>query len=352
MFIQGHIEIIQDILDNHLPKNFFKFIDDPIDKKLLKNLYIGLQYPDAPCGKYEISSNHSILFKRAKICEITKLFKLFSGATYGESKIFQFHKGYFAHLHSMSTDPENTVLKIRNKIINSIIGYALLAVYDDTLLNTDRQIKPNLFWIGIILHMITDSYSPAHTIRDRNYIKVKPVEKDKALLERLEVHELIKTLAKQDKLYEKQEFIESLLNLSNHKMYIRVHKSQFWKIYKVFKFEYDINKVIKKEFDTNKSLHKSYKEQEGDIISFQYYDSQNILAHAQYDLLSYVKDKPHVYHRMITECKALLILYKTAIETKNTPKFIKDLVKLLLNGTYRISKENLKHKTDIITNYF
>jgi hypothetical protein len=202
--------------------------------------------------------------------------------------------------------------------------------------------------------MITDSYSPAHTIRNRNYIKVKPVEKDQALLERLEVHELIKTLAKQDKLYEKQEFIESLLNLSNHKMYIRVHKSQFWKIYKVFKFEYDINKVIKKEFDTNKSLHKnnSYKEQEGDIISFQYYDSQNILAHAQYDLLSYVKDKPHVYHRMITECKALLILYKTVIETKNTPKFIKDLVKLLLNGTYRISKENLKYKTDIITNYF
>ena len=220
MFIQGHIEIIQDILDNHLPKGFFKFIDHPADKKTLKNLFIGLQYPDAPCGKYEVSSNNSILFKRAKICEITKLFKLFSGASYGESKIFQFHKGYFAHLHSMSTDPENTVLKIRNKIINSIIGYALLAVYDDTLLNdTDRQIKPNLFWIGIILHMITDSYSPAHTIRNHNYTKVKSVEKDKALLERLEVHELIKTLAKEDKLYEKHDFIQSLLNLSHHKMY-------------------------------------------------------------------------------------------------------------------------------------
>jgi hypothetical protein len=43
MFIQGHIEIIQDILDNHLPKNFFKFIDHPTDKKFLKNLFIGMQ---------------------------------------------------------------------------------------------------------------------------------------------------------------------------------------------------------------------------------------------------------------------------------------------------------------------
>lgn len=352
MFIQGHIEIIQDILDNYLPKNFFKFVDnltDNTDKKILKNLFVGLQYPDAPCGKYEVSSNNSILFKRAKICEITKLFKLFSGDSYGESKIFQFHKGYFAHLHSMSTDPENTVLKIRNKIINSIIGYALLAVYDDTIFSDDKQIKPNLFWIGIILHMITDSYSPAHTIRDTNYIKVKTVEKDKALLERLEVHELIKTLAKEDKLYEKQDFIQNLLNLSNHKMYIRVHKSQFWKIYKVFKFEYDINKIINKIITKN-IFNKSYKEQEGDIISFQYYDNQNILAHAQYDLLSYVKESPHVYHRMIAECKALLILYKTAIETRDIAKFIKDLVKLLLNGTYRINKQNLKHKTDKIVN--
>lgn len=348
MFIQGHVEIIQDILDHHLPKRFFKFIDKD---KPLKNLFIGLQYPDAPCGKYEVSSTYSILFKRASICELSKLFKLFSGASYGESKIFQFHKGYFAHLHSMSTDPENTVLKIRNKIINSIIGYSLLAVYDNTILSNERQIKPNLFWIGIILHMITDSYSPAHTIRDTNYIKIKSIEKDQNLLERLQVHELIKTLAKEDKLYEKKDFINTLLNLSDHKVYIRTRKSQFWKIYKVFKFEYDINKIIKKEFDnTHKYYNKSYKEQEGDIISFQYYDNQSLLAHTQYDLLSYVQNKPHIYNRMIHECKEFLILYKKAIETKDINTFIKDVIKLLLNGTYRINKKYLKNKTDKIVN--
>lgn len=89
MFIQGHIEIIEDLLENYLPKDFLKFITKDNPKKILKNLFIGLQYPDAPCGKYEISSKQSILFKRAKICELTKLFKLFSGATYGESKIFR-----------------------------------------------------------------------------------------------------------------------------------------------------------------------------------------------------------------------------------------------------------------------
>ena len=333
MFISGHIEIIQDVIDNYLPKDFFP------NKQSIKDLFIGLQYPDAPCGKYKITSNNTILFKRAKLCELIKFLKLFSSVHYGESKIFQFHKGYFAHLHSMSTDPENTVLKIRDKIITSIIGYALLSFYDDNIFAETREMKPNSFWIGIILHMITDSYSPAHTIRNNNYSKVVTVEKDAELLERLKIHEEIKNLAKEDKLYKKHEF--------------KYKNAQFWDIYKVFKFEYNINKIIKKKFDFNTEFKiKTYKEKPGDIKSFQYYDNQSILMHSQLDLLSYVKDAKHIYNRMIHECKTLLVLYKKAIKTQDIQKFIKDLVKLLLNGTYRISAENLKKKTDTIANFF
>jgi hypothetical protein len=330
MFISGHIEIIKDLLDNHLPKDFFPLKT----KKSIKDLFIGLEYPDAPCGKYKITSNNTILFKRAKLCELINFVKLFSSVHYGESKIFQFHKGYFAHLHSMSTDPENTVLKIRDKIINSIIGYALLAFYSNTIFNETRQMKPDFFWIGIILHMITDSYSPAHTIRDNNYTKIPNIEKDTDLIERLKIHEDIKSLAKEDKLYKKHEF--------------KYKSKQFWKIYKAFKFEYNINKIIKKDFDFK--TNKIYKEQNGDIQSFQYYDNQSLVMHAQYDLLSYVKDKKNMYKRMIHECKTLLILYKNAIETQDIHTFINDLVILLLNGTYRISKANLKNKTDTIAN--
>jgi len=335
MFISGHIEIIQDVIDNYLPPDFFNFNLRKKNKQLIKDLFIGLQYPDAPCGKYKIASDNTILFKRAKLCEYINFLKLFSSVYYGESKIFQFHKGYFAHLHSMSTDPENTVLKIRDKIITSIIGYALLAFYDNTLFAETREMKPNFFWIGIILHIITDSYSPAHTIRNNNYTKISPVEKDTELLERLKIHEEIKTLAKEDKLYKKHEF--------------KYKNAQLWNIYKVFKFEYNINKIIKKEFDF-KLMTKTYKTHPGDIQSFQYYDYQSSVMHAQYDLLSYVKDNKNIYKRMIHECKTLFVLYKHAIETQDIHKFIKDLVELLLNGTYRISKANLKNKTDTIAN--
>jgi hypothetical protein len=336
MYISGHIDIINDIL----PDDYFNLKYKNFNKRLLIK---GSSITDSACGSYSIDGDH-VLFKKRKLCSITALIKLFYEKTQGESELFQKHKGFFAHLHSMSTDPENTVLKIRNKIITSIIGYSLLAIYDNDV--TLTKINPNSLWAGIILHTITDSYSPAHTIRYsklKHYIvNNKEFDEDKKM--RLRVHENIKKLAKENILYNKLNFITLITN-SDSKRFVNKNKNSLWKSYKVFKFEYDLNKKIDPFLDKN-MLNNNLPSKEGDIITFQYYDNQPSLLHMKLDLLRSVDTK--LYTRMKNECQSFLNLYKEAIQTGDIPTYLKKVLKLMLEKTYRIDKKYLNNKTNWI----
>jgi hypothetical protein len=349
MYISGHLEILEDIITK-LPKDFFT-------KDELKELEIGLIYPDKPCGRYEIS-DLSIKFNK-KICEITKLLRMFDDKHFGESKVYQFHKGYFTHLHSMSTDSNNSVLKMRNKIIVSILGYSLLTIYDDTIFSKNPVIKPNTFWLGIILHIITDSYSPAHTIRDPKIPTTKinldtNIDIDKQM--RLDVHEIIKSLAKKSIIFkDKDEFIITLAKeVKDAKDFINSQSRSLWKIYKVFKFEYDTNKLINRLLKNNKidllKTQNNNKNNYGDIISFQYYPEQSMLMHLRLDLLTYVKDNPRIYKRLINECLEVLKLYKEVLETKDINKFILNMYQFIITRTFNINKKYLKNDTSLIIN--
>ena len=101
MFISGHINILKEILKNNKYEKINKYY------KKLKN---GIIYIDLPCGKYKKINNNFYLYKK-NVCYSYKLYKLLN-KRYGYSNIYQNHRGFFSHLHSMTTDPSNNVEKI------------------------------------------------------------------------------------------------------------------------------------------------------------------------------------------------------------------------------------------------
>lgn len=352
MFIDGHI-----ILLNNTLKFFNNYFKDIKYKNVnYKKLKKGSIYPDLPCGKYKISNNN-ILFTNYTLCKSSNILKLLYDVDYGEENIYQFHRGYFAHLHSMTTDPENNVLKIRNKIITSIIGYGLLAVYDNTLFDEKPKISPNIFWIGLILHIITDSYSESHTIRNlkAKYIKTKSKETNENKIMRLKIHNLIKNIAKESDIYSKKNFISKLLlELENNLdiiTFIKKQKNILYKSYIIFKFEYNtINKVSKYCHNLDKKLSSGSndKVKYGDIVAFQYSLNQPLLFHQKLDLIDNILKNKIMYNKMIYECVYLLKIYKIFLEDNNVKKFIKNILELTLNRTFKINIKYLKDKTDKI----
>lgn len=358
MYLLGHIEIINDVLSNNIFDNFFKNKGNKFSKI---NLIKGLQYVDFPCGKYKIKDN-KIIFQSRQICKLNNLFKLYLDKTQSESQIYQQHKGFFSHLHSMSTDPNNNMLKIRNRILISVLGYSLLALYDDNIFDENPKIQLNTIWIGMIMHIITDSYSPAHTIRDKNahfyHIKSNNNDDDDKKI-RLKVHEIIKLLARQENILYKNSsiFIKSILSEIKKEEeekeytidYIKNQKSQLYNIYKSFKFEYDTNRLVrKKEKSVDNTIGELGHEKNGDIIAFQYYEGQPLGLHSKLDFLSYVKNNKQLYKRMVDECTEYLILYKNVVETGDVSLFLHKVLELLLEKTFHINNKYLQDKTDKI----
>jgi len=344
MYISGHFEILNELLNHSELKNYF----DNSGKFSKDNLFKGVEVVDLPCDTY--SKNNSHIFAHPKICNKLQLLDLFNDDK-SETTLWQRHNGYFAHLHSMTTDPDNNVEKIRNKIILAIIGYSLLALYDTNIFNKDPQKKPNSVWLGMVLHIITDSYSPAHTIRDKR-VEYTVINKDIIYknIENIKIHENIKSISKQKLLYASQDlFINKLLNISgdNNHQYIKSHKKQLYNSYKGFRFENDINIIVKpilKSMSTE--INEKKTDNYGDIITFQYYDAQSDFIHTKLDFLINLKRDKRMYLRMMNECIEYLMLFKRVLDNGNTDEFIKSLTELLLNKTYHINKKYLKEKTN------
>ena len=354
MYISGHLDILEDLVHNNLPRDYFEL---PFKKFNVDELKKGIQYVDAPCGKFGIKNNSVYVYRR-RVCEITNLSKLFFENDFGESKIFQFHKGFFAHLHAMTTDPDNSVRKIRDKIIVSVLGYSLLAYYDGNIFDSDPKVLPNAMWAGMVLHIITDSYSPAHTMRSPklkyNTMQAKNIiGNDKKM--RLIVHETIKTIAKQPKLLGYDYFLDEVKSACPAASHVFIdHKAkQLYKIYEVFKFEYDTNRMVDTMISRWKNIPQySGKEVDGDIVAFQYYDEQPAILHMRLDQLQYTRNNKKLYERMIAECKQYMLLYKKVLMDGDVTAYLDAVLRLMVDGTFRIHKRYLADKTNkIVSDY-
>lgn len=117
-----------------------------------KNLERGVEWPDIPSEKPRETSYMGLR-------NINKLGTL----------TYESHNGANQFWHSMApSDAQYTNGEVLNKIISQADAWFIQAKYQKKINHYDNNNGDALFELGKLLHMVQDSYSPAHVIRDEN----------------------------------------------------------------------------------------------------------------------------------------------------------------------------------------
>lgn len=154
------VETIQDLL---CTSHYHRSTEELLQK--------GLHYPDEPCGKRNLTSRGRVRFINHKTCSFFKLTRLLAPGMLGAgrfsytSEAFVSHKLTMAHIHSMSYNPRSSVMDVRRRILTQAAIYAVLSIQDISAHDDEDDARPCSFWLGQLIHMIQDSYSPAHVLR-------------------------------------------------------------------------------------------------------------------------------------------------------------------------------------------
>lgn len=193
MLIKYHDEL-KIIIDGMEPKYFSNFKKD-LNFINMEMLMKGLHYPDVPCGKLIRSENSDKSIKWIEHTPCKNIFPLAylfldnMNSSIGLKEIVNSHRGRQAIGHSMTPDPKYKMIDIQQKILRRLEILYMLALNDTSLLQKCKnkdckacytiknklskddkfecvQPQPNIFWIGLIIHCIEDSYSRAHTLRE------------------------------------------------------------------------------------------------------------------------------------------------------------------------------------------
>lgn len=124
-----------------------------LTKEEINKINHGLHYPDLMCGEKHIPNNN-IQQKHFKLCKLIDMVKIVLPTDkYKSSSIYQSHRGRWAIGHSTSPTCTFTCAQVRREIIERATMLYYLAEQDYT-------------WLGILIHMVQDSYSPTHTLRN------------------------------------------------------------------------------------------------------------------------------------------------------------------------------------------
>lgn len=343
MYLSGHDTIMNDILDDLTPQ----------EKALIggEALRRGLYYPDLPCGKYDIDGKHVFMAKKTT-CNLWNLIKLYDPKNNEFYEIFQSHKGILAYLHSMTPNPSFTVKDVRDSIVMQICGFFLLAVYDRNLYKKQPEVLPDPFWLGALLHIVMDSYSPAHAIRS-NPKKItipprSPYTPSRLMRKRIRdtILDAIRTEVKTSKIDNQETFIERLRVAFQHDQtalsFIDRHNDQLYTSFLNFTFDTQLMRKTKKNIKVHDLSHD--KPNKYDIKNFMYYNNQFNFYHQRKDFLYTITRDKHLYSKMVKECSYIVQLYLKAL-TSNGFDVLQTLYDFLLSGPYRICKEDLKSFT-------
>ena len=387
MFLSGHEAIVGEVLDECFggAARFFEGLGRRCGRGKEGGrqgctpaaLLLGLRYVDAPCGRYTVTPDGRVRFTSRRLCGLADVPRLLRERRLGEGALAQSHAGYFAHWHAMSTDPRNTAGKIRGKILRSVLGFCLLALRDDGALAPSASasgraaLAPNAMWVGMALHVLTDSYSPAHTVRGGAGApaaeRVPPARRrrhDRELPLRVRVHEAVKDLARRTGGVAHRTEPELLAALdaalaaqgapgAAARAYARGHEKQLWRAYKAMEFEFECQRAVEAEVGARALRAAEARggggEDGGDIVAFQYYGAQSRLAHARLDLLSHARARPALYARMKAECCEFLRLWREAAAGRlGVRAYLREVLAFLVGGPFRMRAGLLARRTDTV----
>jgi hypothetical protein len=329
----------------------------------------GLAYPDFPCAKFKFKEKN--LKVTNNLCSLTKLVDDIVILPNLYSIAYASHYGIFSIWHSMSYDPSKTVKEIRDEIIDHLMILAKLSLIDTT---KDKDgFVPNIFWLGMVLHTIMDSYSPAHLLRNDTLPNIdyrvlinkflpsfsrKLDDKMKYYLDiiddlKTEVSPIARFIDDGDE-DELNEVVTKICKKYNIKTAKKI--KQMAQLSKFFYFHsnkldsyYDKRDTILKS-SSKKKIPKS----KHPIINFYYYPAQKGNFHKKNDLIFYCK-KYHLYDDCIKDIAYVLEEYMKVISLESygdddVKVFLSKIYSYLSYKTYAIHPkcENFNSGLDII----
>ena len=311
MYTSGHEEIFRDALAMFKERDERAYFDND-------ELISAISYPDFPCGGIKIEGD--VMVDRLRRCgELELGADLLLGNK--ETMGYQSHYGFYSLWHSMTIDPNMTVSKVAKNVIEYVMICCKLAFE-----------RKSMFWLGFALHIVMDSYSPAHVLRapykEKGSITtdliawIQSYDSDLSVEARTnveEMRELIKTVVNWKK--GPSELIESLppkhRSAAKFILFDHLQRQETFRLIKTSGF----------------SKTSSYgKEIGGSIMNFYYYPTQKGIFHSVNDLISRVKEAS-LYEPCVTDVHEILRMFA---RSKTLVVFLKDLDRLLTHKTYRV----------------
>ena len=367
------------LLNDSLPKNYFKRLHkfSYVNSTLLRE---GLFYTDVPCSSMILTNDNKLKFLNYKSCKMPlSLIYLFYEDENGHQEVVQSHRGKQAIGHSMTYDPNISMIDMRQKILRRLEILYMLALNDTSLMTKSNDKKdnicystlwenytcllpqPNIFWLGQILHCIQDSYSRAHTLRilpgqqlptiknkfprykkkDANTHKL--IRKIGAIINKLDlnVFQIPNNIPEFLKKYIKKETLINIIdndkkNISHIFRLILFFKLQEQRFNQLFDGKYLVMPSNQNKTN-NSSIIKHYPY----IVSFRYIKHQekcNLFFHMKYD----VKETNDIYEKyIIKNGKDILKMYKRHILDNNSSiqDKINEMITYIAKNTFPIPQE-------------
>jgi hypothetical protein len=183
MLIKGHTEVLKKaVQDTEEVERFFA--REPKGSHLsYEMLEIGVKYQDMPCATRVLDyvqekdrRNVRVYMKDYKLCNPLSL--LVHAGPYPMSRssaeLAHLSEAYISHnltlayLHSMTPTPDMTNAQVAREVLRLCASLAAMAINDSLSMDGAKN-APNAFWMGVLLHLVTDAFSPAHVLRHAHH---------------------------------------------------------------------------------------------------------------------------------------------------------------------------------------
>lgn len=360
MFLDGHKEILAEVLSSE-PGLLRGWPGALRERSLVRAIQKGLAYPDLPCGRVEIPKQGDpiVRLRRPKLCSVASMLQLMSPSKHQYSELYQSHLGSLARVHAMAPTHRATTAAVAHEIVAQSLSLGLLfwRCFDPASTHPEERPKNGGFWLGILIHTLTDSYSDAHAVRVPGVpLSVAPapdevqerVMRHSALLYEIAGRSLDAPLSKKQ-LYAEIERVRrvkkrGVLHLAKqHQTYLLfvMHRQTFRAI------RGDLPGV---DLAIARGLERAATRDLGgdDIRAFSYYPTQPQPGyHALRDRLSVLRKRPRTWARMHRECAEFLRIFKDAAaqaaksrthDASARKRFLARLLAFLVAGPLRIAK--------------
>lgn len=388
MYIPGHLQLLGEALDLlsvadqqylfNIPHDHFDAVRQSSNTAEAA-LYDGVIFPDIPCAKRSLTKGLAIQHDKLKSCNHRKLVSVSANKF---SERYATHKGALSSYHSMAPLTSVSVQSVRDDTVKLILVLLATSLMDDTTASSSKGERLNIYWLGIALHVLMDSYSPAHTLRngrqdDVDYAFLKkqmvPLRSQHTVMPNdtktdewaIRMQQSAEAVAKDlfrnrstmkdvtspdgilDLILENMMKEQDTANVSHQRALLT--SREVVDLLQIFMM-YAHNARIESLFSIDAIIERSPKTKKKaghvGIATFFNYNTQSNVFHMKHDLLSYV-DKYGYREELLSECARLMSVFidtarnleacgSTAEKRKRVKKVVAGYGKHLLEGSFSI----------------